>query len=143
MAIENERSVRPANDTLPIAIIGMGCRFPGHANSPELFWENIKHGVDCIIETPESRWNIDTHYSSVKANKGKLSSKWGGYIDDIDKFDPAFFGITPREAEFMDPQQRKLLEVTWEAFEHNNAGAFSADIAVCGVVKSMRKTSRR
>ncbi|WP_462179138.1 amino acid adenylation domain-containing protein [Pseudoalteromonas maricaloris] len=117
MAIENERSVHPANDTLPIAIIGMGCRFPGHANSPELFWENIKHGVDCIIETPESRWNIDTHYSSVKANKGKLSSKWGGYIDGIDKFDPAFFGITPREAEFMDPQQRKLLEVTWEALE--------------------------
>lgn len=101
----------------PIAIIGMGCRFPGKANNPDLFWDNIKHGVDCLIETPESRWNKDTHYSAVKANKGKINSKWGGYIEGVDEFDPSFFGITPREAEHMDPQQRKLLEVAWEALE--------------------------
>jgi hybrid polyketide synthase/nonribosomal peptide synthetase FtdB len=101
----------------PIAIVGMGCRFPGKANNPDLFWDNIKHGVDCLIETPESRWNKDTHYSAVKANKGKINSKWGGYIEGIDEFDPSFFGITPREAEHMDPQQRKLLEVAWEALE--------------------------
>jgi hybrid polyketide synthase/nonribosomal peptide synthetase FtdB len=100
-----------------IAIVGMGCRFPGGANSPYEFWENLKNGKNCIVETPESRWNTDTFFSQVKNKKSKMNTKWGGYIDGFDEFDPAFFGIAPREAKFMDPQQRKLLEVSWEALE--------------------------
>lgn len=109
------KTVNPRNE--PVAIIGIGCRYPGSANTPDAFWEILKNGVDCITETPTNRWDWSNFYSSNKDNAGKLNSKWGGYIDDFDKFDPLFFGITPREAEYMDPQQRKLLEVTWEALE--------------------------
>jgi hybrid polyketide synthase/nonribosomal peptide synthetase FtdB len=101
----------------PVAVIGMGCRFPGGANSPYQFWENLVQGKDGITETPPSRWSTDAHYSAVREKKGRLVSKWGGYIDGITEFDPTFFGISPREAETMDPQQRKLLEVAWEALE--------------------------
>ena len=101
----------------PIAIVGMGCRFPGGANSPYQFWENLKSGTHSIAETPESRWNTDAFFSRVKNKKAKMNTKWGGYIDGFDEFDPEFFGIAPREAKFMDPQQRKLLEISWEALE--------------------------
>lgn len=101
----------------PVAIIGMGCRFPGSANSPYKFWDNLVNGVDSITEIPSDRWSKKAHYSSHRQKKGRVISKWGGYIDGITEFDPAFFGISPREAETMDPQQRKLLEVTWEALE--------------------------
>lgn len=110
-----ERSFKEKNE--PVAIIGIGCRYPGSANTPGAFWENLKKGVDCITEVPASRWDWLNFYSANKDKAGKLHTKWGGYIDDIDKFDPLFFGITPREADYMDPQQRKLLEVTWEALE--------------------------
>ena len=100
-----------------IAIIGMGCRFPGQANDPYQFWENLKSGKNCITETPSSRWNSENYFSEVKNKKAKMNTKWGGYIDGFDEFDPAFFGISPREADFIDPQQRKLLEVSWEAME--------------------------
>ncbi|MGC4068671.1 MAG: polyketide synthase [Polyangiaceae bacterium] len=105
------------NNNEKIAIIGMGCRFPGGANDPETFWSNLKSGKDCITEIPPNRYGTNTVYSSFKDKPGKTITKWGGYIDGFDEFDPAFFGITPREARYMDPQQRKLLEVTWEALE--------------------------
>jgi hybrid polyketide synthase/nonribosomal peptide synthetase FtdB len=101
-----------------IAIVGMGCRFPGGANNPDQFWENLRNGTHSITETPESRWNTDAFFSSEKNKKAKMNTKWGGYIDGFDEFDPEFFGIAPREAKFMDPQQRKLLEVSWEALEN-------------------------
>ena len=99
---------KTATATGAIAIIGLGCRFPG-AKTPDEFRQNLKNGVDAIGRVPESRWTPTED-----------SVPWGGFIEDVDRFDPNFFGISPREAESMDPQQRLLLEVGWEALE--NAG---------------------
>ncbi|MBC6936182.1 MAG: polyketide synthase, partial [Chloroflexi bacterium] len=101
----------------PIAIIGIGCRFPGGANSPEALWELLRAGRDAITEVPADRYDLQTFYDPRPATPGKVMSKWGGFLDEIDRFDPLFFGISPREAERMDPQQRLLLEVAWEALE--------------------------
>ncbi|OKH43160.1 beta-ketoacyl synthase [Calothrix sp. HK-06] len=104
-------------DNEAIAIVGIGCRFPG-ANSPEAFWELLRNGVDAISEVPSERWNANTFYDPNRAVPGKMNTRWGGFLEQVDKFDPLFFGISPREAECMDPQQRLLLEVSWEALEH-------------------------
>lgn len=101
----------------PIAIIGIGCRFPGAANSWRQYWRNLAGGVDCITETPESRWNLQQFYSAGESLPGKTQSKWGGYVSDIEQFDPQLFRISPREASGMDPQQRMLLEVAYRAIE--------------------------
>ncbi len=100
-----------------IAIIGIGCRFPGGANTPEAFWKLLQDGVDAITEVPANRWNIDTLYDPDTAKPGKMRTRWGGFLNKIDEFDPQFFGISPREAACIDPQQRLLLEVAWEALE--------------------------
>ena len=101
----------------PIAIIGIGCRFPGGANSPEAFWNLLRDGINAITEVPENRWNLDNFYDPEVAKPGKIRTRWGGFVDKIDEFDAEFFGISPREASCMDPQQRLLLEVAWEALE--------------------------
>jgi acyl transferase domain-containing protein/NADPH:quinone reductase-like Zn-dependent oxidoreductase/SAM-dependent methyltransferase/acyl carrier protein len=101
----------------PIAIVGIGCRFPGGANGPGAFWRMLCDGVDAIREVPPDRWDIGTFYCPKAGILGKTNARWGGFIDDIDRFDAAFFGISPREAALMDPQQRLLLEVAWEAIE--------------------------
>lgn len=101
----------------PIAIIGMGCRFPGDINTPEEFWELLKEERNGIKEIPSERWDAEAYYDSDPDAVGKMYTRWGGVVDDVDKFDPRFFGITPREAMSMDPQQRLLLEVSWEALE--------------------------
>ncbi len=101
----------------PIAIIGLSCRFP-KAPSPQAFWELLRNGVDAISEVPSDRWDVNEFYTSDPATRGKLTSRWGGFIDHVDLFDAHFFGISPREAARMDPQQRLLLEVSWEALEN-------------------------
>jgi thioester reductase-like protein len=101
----------------PIAIIGLGCRFPG-ADSPEAFWQLLINGKEAIREIPCDRWDIDQFYHPEPGKPGKISTRWGGFIDQVDRFDADFFGISPREAERMDPQQRLMLEVAWEALEH-------------------------
>lgn len=101
----------------PIAVIGMSCRFPGGANSPESFWQLLSEGKDVITEIPASRWQVDDYYDPNPDTPGKMATRWGGFIDDFDRFDPQFFGISPREARSMDPQQRLVLEVGWEALE--------------------------
>ncbi len=100
----------------PIAIIGMGCRLPGASNPDEL-WELVRDGRDAIVETPAERWDHRTLFDEAPDAPGKVATRWGGFLDDIDQFDPGFFGISPREAEQMDPQQRLVLEVAWEALE--------------------------
>jgi acyl transferase domain-containing protein len=112
----------------PIAIIGMGCRFPG-ADSIASFWRLLETGGDAVREVPQARWKNDDYYDANPDAPGKMSSRWGGFLDAIDQFDPEFFGISPREATFMDPQQRLLLEVSWEALE--NAGQSPRDLSAC------------
>lgn len=106
--------------TEPIAIIGMSCRFPGEANNPEEFWKLLRNGVDAITEVPKDRWDIDAYYDPNPDTSGKIYTRYGGFLQDIDQFDPQFFGISPRAAAIADPQQRLLLQVSWEAME--NAG---------------------
>ena len=101
----------------PIAIIGIGCRFPGDAKSPEAFWQLLCAGRDAVTEIPRDRWDVDAFYDPDPNTRGKMCTRWGGFLGEVDKFDPHFFGITPREAVSMDPQQRLLLEVAWEALE--------------------------
>lgn len=101
-----------------IAIIGMGCRFPGGSDNPNAFWDMMAAGKDGIVEVPVDRWDIDRFWDPDPEKPGKMYIKAGGFIrQSINEFDAFFFGMSPREAEYLDPQQRVLLEVTWEAFE--------------------------
>jgi len=103
--------------TEPIAILGVGCRFPGGADDPEAYWRLLRDGVDAIREVPAERWDVDAYYDPDPAAPGKMSTRNGGFLDRVDRFDAGFFGISPREATSLDPQQRLLLEVAWEALE--------------------------
>jgi acyl transferase domain-containing protein/NADPH:quinone reductase-like Zn-dependent oxidoreductase/acyl carrier protein/SAM-dependent methyltransferase len=100
-----------------IAIIGIGCRFPGGVNDTESFWKLLAEGRDAVSEVPADRWNVDRFYDAESGLAGKSIAKRGGFLDQIDQFDPQFFGISPREAPYIDPQQRLLLETAWEAIE--------------------------
>src|SRR5262249_48459169 len=100
----------------PVAIVGMGCRFPG-ADGVEAFWTLLSQGVDAITEMPPGRFDLDALYDSRPRTAGKVVTREGGFLSGLDRFDPGFFKISPREADFVDPQQRLLLGVSWEAFE--------------------------
>src|SRR5277367_4996605 len=102
----------------PVAVVGIGCRFPGGAVGPEGYWNFLANGGDGISEIPSDRWNADEYYDPDQFAPGRMSSKWGGFLPDVAGFDADFFGISPREAEAMDPQQRLMLEVAFEALEH-------------------------
>ena len=130
MAISNGADRQPdggADSGETIAIVGMGCRFPGGVSTPAEFWKSLVDGVDAISELPGDRWE---HYESgapENAAAVRKTTRLGGFVDDVDGFDAAFFGISPREAALMDPQQRMALEVSWEALEH--AGIVPAALA--------------
>ncbi len=102
----------------PIAIIGMACRFPGEAYNTEKFWDVLKNEKNTITEVPDTRWNINEYYDANQDLPGKMYTRFGSFLNSVDQFDPLFFGISPREAISMDPQQRILLEVTWEALQN-------------------------
>jgi acyl transferase domain-containing protein/NADPH:quinone reductase-like Zn-dependent oxidoreductase/surfactin synthase thioesterase subunit/NAD(P)-dependent dehydrogenase (short-subunit alcohol dehydrogenase family)/SAM-dependent methyltransferase len=104
-------------DREPLAIIGIGCRFPGNVTTPEEFWDLIVGGGDGLTDIPADRWNADAKYAPEFKTAGKISVRRGGFIKDIDKFDAAFFGISPLEASRMDPQQRMILELSYRAIE--------------------------
>lgn len=103
----------------PIAIIGMGCRFPGDVNSPEDFWDFLIKGRNAVSKIPASRWNAEEYYDADPDKPGKSITKHACFLSDdvLRTFDASFFNISPREAEVLDPQQRILLEVCWEAIE--------------------------
>ncbi|HHI94664.1 MAG TPA: polyketide synthase PksJ, partial [Gammaproteobacteria bacterium] len=100
-----------------VAIIGMSCHFPGGSIDPDAFWENLVNGNDCITSVSHSRPQINDFFDKNYGEKSDSFPRWGGFIEDVDCFDPAFFNISPLEAESMDPQQRKALELTWSVIE--------------------------
>ncbi len=126
-------SINENDDCMDIAIIGMSCRFP-MSNTVEEFWEVLKNGSDCITEVPKDRWQeFDYWYNPDPDHQQTAYSKWGGFIDDVDKFDPLFFNISPSEAELMDPQQRIFLEESWRAIESAGYSPGALNNQKCGV----------
>ena len=104
--------------TEPIAVLGVGCRFPGDVNSPDDLWRLLSEEVDTVSEFPADRgWNLDALFGPDPDAPGATYVRAGSFLRDVGDFDAAFFGIGPREAQAMEPQQRLLLEVTWEALE--------------------------
>ncbi|SFW32663.1 type I polyketide synthase [Nitrosovibrio sp. Nv17] len=102
----------------PIALVGIGCRFPGGAHDPGTFWDLLVSGNDAIVDVPAERWSLQRFYDADAARPGKMYVRQGGFLQQrIDAFDALFFGIAPREAACIDPQQRLLLETSWEALE--------------------------
>jgi acyl transferase domain-containing protein/acyl-CoA synthetase (AMP-forming)/AMP-acid ligase II len=116
----NIRDDIPAENTRrePVAIIGMGCRFPGGADNPQSLWELLRQGKDAVTEIPESRWNTAAYYDPDPNASGKMYVKNAAFLNEPEQFDSQFFGIPHLEAATTDPQQRLLLEVAWEALEY-------------------------
>ena len=117
----------------PIAIIGAGLRFPGDVNDLESYWQLLVNGVDAISEIPEDRWDIDAFFDPDPETPGKMYTRKGGFLKHIDQFDPHFFGISPREAISMDPQQRLVLQVGWEALENSGQAPDKLNGSLTGV----------
>lgn len=111
----------------PVAIIGIGCRFPGGVTGPDSYWRLLSGGVDATRDLPPGRWDVDKFYDPEPGKSGKMATFHGGFLERIDEFDAQFFGISPREAIWLDPQQRMLLQVTWEALE--DAGQVAEQLA--------------
>lgn len=101
----------------PVAIVSMACRFPRRSRTPELFWQCLMEQSDEVSEIPEDRWDLDAFYDEDPEVPGKMYARKGVFLDHLDLMDPEFFGISPREATWIDPQQRLLMEVGWEALE--------------------------
>lgn len=105
----------PSKD-VPVAVIGMSGRYPMAENLTE-FWENLRAGKNCIQEVPQERWNAAALYDPVKGKPGKICSKWGGFIKDVDKFDAEFFNLSPQDARGLHPEVRLFMQIVWEAVE--------------------------
>jgi acyl transferase domain-containing protein/acyl carrier protein len=117
----------------PVAIVGIGCRFPGAVVDPASFWELLIKGQDAIGEIPQSRIDLAHYFDARPATPGRIMTRWGGFLKGIEDFDAGFFGISPREAERLDPQQRLLLETAWEALEDAGVDADTLNGSATGV----------
>lgn len=123
---------KTSGKAMDIAVIGMSCRY-AQADTIGEFWENIVNCRDCIVEVPKDRWDIDRCYDPDPRAPNKTYSRWMGTVNNVDKFDPLFFNISPLEAELMDPQQRLFLQEAWNAFEGAGYSDRSLDGVRCGV----------
>jgi len=148
------QAVDEQTQTEPIALVGIGCRFPGGAHHAESFWELLKVGRDAVIDVPPDRWNVRRFFDPDTNKPGKMYVKQGGFLRQrIDEFDALFFGIAPREAECIDPQQRLLLETSWEALEDagipfdslagSNTGVFIGAFTLDHKLTQMGKMNRQ
>jgi acyl transferase domain-containing protein/acyl carrier protein len=134
LALELERRVAAGpSSRVPIAIIGIGCRLPGGVSNPDEFWDLLAAGRDAVSDVPSDRWTVDDYYDPDPDTPGTMNTRGGGFLEDIRGFDAAFFGISPREATSMDPQQRILLEVGWEALEHAGIAPSGLNGSLTGV----------
>ena len=115
--LEGRLEQSEANKHEPIALVGAGCRYPGGIEDLEGLWCVLRDGIDAVSEVPVDRWDADAYYSPDRQAAGKMVTKRGGFLKQVDRFEPQLFGISPREAATMDPQQRFLLETSWEALE--------------------------
>lgn len=117
----------------PIAVVGIGCRFPGDGEGPDAFWRLLESGGNAISEIPRDRWDVDRFYDPRPGTPNRMYTRHGAFLDQVDGFDAKFFNISPREAERMDPQQRMLLETTWHALEHAGINPLSLRDSATGV----------
>ena len=135
-AIERLQSRLDASESArhePIAIVGMACRVPGGAQDADSYWKLLAEGRDVVSEVPPDRWDVDAYYDADPTKLGKARTKAGGFLDNIDLFEPSFFGMSPREAAGVDPQQRLLLEVASDALENAAIAADQLDGSLTGV----------
>lgn len=116
VSVHMESREEKKHGPLDVAIIGVAGRYPQARNLQE-FWKNLRDGKNCITEIPQDRWDHSLYFDKDKNKPGKTYSKWGGFLDGVDEFDPLFFNISPREAEFMDPQARLYLQCVIESLE--------------------------
>ncbi|MEG8279756.1 SDR family NAD(P)-dependent oxidoreductase, partial [Streptomyces sp. AHA2] len=106
-----------AEDGEPIAVVGLGCRLPGGVDTPQQLWQALTDGLDAVREVPADRWNVHEWLDADPRAPGTMNTRWGGFLDDVSRFDAELFRISPAEARHMDPQQRMALEVAWAALE--------------------------
>jgi acyl transferase domain-containing protein len=131
----------------PIAIVGIGCQFPGGAVTPEAYWELLCAGVDATRELPPDRWDARKFCDPDPAKLGKMNTFRGGFLERVDQFDAQFFGISPREAIWLDPQQRLLLRAAFEALEDagqnlNDLAGSDTGVYVGGFTLDYKRTRR-
>ncbi|HKV13473.1 MAG TPA: GNAT family N-acetyltransferase, partial [Reyranella sp.] len=124
---------RPQEGNVPIAIVGLSCRFPGHANDPDSYWELLRKGEDAIVEVPKDRWDIDSLYDPEPGKPGRIVTRYGGFLDAVEAFDAPFFRLGAREARLMDPQHRLLLEASHHALEHAGIAPSSLEGSSTGI----------
>ncbi|MFF9868170.1 SDR family NAD(P)-dependent oxidoreductase [Streptomyces sp. NPDC013953] len=131
--VSDEAATAGRTDDGAIAVVGIGCRLPGNVHGPDAFWEQLTAGTDAVGEVPEDRWpNFAGTAPDVTALM-EATTRWGAFLDDIEGFDAKFFGITPPEANVMDPQQRLVLEVICEALDHAGVPAYALQSTPTGV----------